>query len=395
MTTKVFEGSLKTIPTDGSRTGSAVVYVYKAADSDPILDELFARRSDLKLRWSHGTSVDDLIGKITATRFLSDRVEVDFRLFETETATKVYEAMLMGAVTEFSVGFRFEESDIYKGEDDRWHVRRAELVEVSAVSAGANRETQLISIKSLGAKTAPADVELRDKIYETLDRYHVVETMRKRYGMTEHEALLAWDATERQPDEIKRMTEQMLREVDNLIARPDWSVDKVKRELAGVEALLVSGKSMDGEKFAGMFDETDNIGELVAAAERYATDPRVRTPDDLRLIVKQDRDHAARMAEAKRRNDQRSLALAIRGPSQVRRVDPRTSRELESDALDADAVDDAESVARVEAEREHWNRERAADAAHEVALRDRVHDGDGETGRSYEYYGAPGRMDKR
>lgn len=146
--TKFYEGTLKTIPTDGSRKGSAIVYVYGAADQDPILDEMFTRRTDLKLRWAHGSSVDDIIGKITQVRFLKDQVEVDFILFDTPAATKVYEAMLTGAVTEFSVGFAFSEDDVYQGEDGRWHVRKAELVEVSAVAAGANRETMLTSIKN-------------------------------------------------------------------------------------------------------------------------------------------------------------------------------------------------------------------------------------------------------
>ena len=151
--TKTLVGELKFMPSDGSRRGSAIVYVYGATDvDDPILDELFALRKDLKLRWMHGNEPDDIIGKITAVRFLSDRVEVDFQLFETPTGEKVYELMLLGGVTEFSVGFSFEESDVYKAKDGRWHARRAELTEVSAVTAGSNRETQLTSIKTLGEK---------------------------------------------------------------------------------------------------------------------------------------------------------------------------------------------------------------------------------------------------
>lgn len=150
MRTKTFTGELKAIPSDGSRRGSAIVYVYGAPDDDPILDKLYARRDDLKLRWAHGIQPEDIIGRITAVRFLKTQVEIDFQLFETPSAEKVYELMLLGGVTEFSVGFNFEEADVYKGEDDRWHVRRAELTEVSAVPAGANRETMLTAIKQLG-----------------------------------------------------------------------------------------------------------------------------------------------------------------------------------------------------------------------------------------------------
>jgi HK97 family phage prohead protease len=150
--TKTLLGTLKAIPSDGSRMGSAIVYVYGAADEDPILDELFALRNDLKLRWAHGIAPEDIIGKITAVRFLETQVEIDFQLFETAKGDEVYELMLLGGVTEFSVGFAFQEKDVYKGEDERWHVKRAELTEVSAVPSGANRETMLTAIKAIDAK---------------------------------------------------------------------------------------------------------------------------------------------------------------------------------------------------------------------------------------------------
>ncbi len=149
MKTKTLSGELKFIPTDGSRTGTAVVYVFKGVDQDPILDELFTRRDDLKLRWNHGLEPGDILGRVTAIRILPDRVEADFKLFETPEADRVYELMLTGGVTEFSVGYTFSEDNVYKAKDGRWHVRRAELTEVSAVSAGANRETMLVSIKSV------------------------------------------------------------------------------------------------------------------------------------------------------------------------------------------------------------------------------------------------------
>ena len=170
MRTKTFAGEIKAIPSDGSRMGSAIVYVYGAPDDDPILDKLFARRDDLKLRWAHGIQPEDIIGRITAVRFLKTHVEVDFKLFDTPQADKVYELMLIGGVTEFSVGFSFEEADVYKGEDDRWHVRSAELTEVSAVPSGANRETMLTAIKMqkagrmISAKNEAALRQARDII---------------------------------------------------------------------------------------------------------------------------------------------------------------------------------------------------------------------------------------
>lgn len=220
--TKVFAGELKAIPSDGSRRGSAIVYVYGAPDDDPILDKLYARRDDLKLRWAHGVNPDDIIGKITAVRFLRDRVEIDFELFQTPQGEKVYELMLLGGVTEFSVGFNFEEADVYKGEDERWHVRKAELTEVSAVPAGANRETMLTAIKALGEKagrtiSAKNEASLKqardiiDSILSTLERQEP-EMMEEMDGKAVEEWLKAEEA-QKTPDAGLKRREELAQQI--------------------------------------------------------------------------------------------------------------------------------------------------------------------------------------
>jgi hypothetical protein len=399
------------------------------------------------------------LGTITDVEVVGTTLVVRGKLDLTNPKSmRVYEGMLAGRINEFSVSWSVPAGGAYE-RDNVTFVTVMELIEVSAVAAGANRGTRLVSVKNAPAtldsepierlsewESVQLQVAVRSLELKAEERYlsdhpaadleparmalaRANDAVRKsrqwRESVARVELAAQEDARESTPAPSSAkaparsvMEKKIDQEIDRLLAggpvrRPapamagaksvvkakssservvSPELERVRRELAEAEAMIASTPPADDNKFAGMFDETDNISELVAAATRYATDARVVTPDDLRMIVKQDRDHIERMAEAKRRNDQRSLALAIRGPSQVRRVDPRTSRELESDALEADAISNAEDVARIEAERENRKRELLADAAIEVSL-SRVDDGD--SSRSYEVYGVPGRLEKR
>jgi HK97 family phage prohead protease len=159
---KYAAADLKTVPSDGTGEFTAIVSTFgPPADSqgDVIADGAFDKSiADWRARgrypavwWSHGTEDPaNAIGIVTSLQttkaglLVSGRLAID----ESDRARIVYEGMLGGRITEFSIGYAVvkehkDKAAGYKVLDE------VELLEISIVWAGANRFTQLLEVKGL------------------------------------------------------------------------------------------------------------------------------------------------------------------------------------------------------------------------------------------------------
>lgn len=152
--------------TDGSGEFEALVYDPDAGDTDGIVItraalesavETFNRRGrDLVLRWSHDLSQPDAaLGVITKVWLDGSRLIVRGKLdLGNDLSVRVYEGMLAGRINEFSISWSAPLDAGVERDGKLFIVGDIELIEVSAVAAGANRGTRLLSIKAATTEAA-------------------------------------------------------------------------------------------------------------------------------------------------------------------------------------------------------------------------------------------------
>lgn len=146
-------------PTDGTGMFTAVVSTFGGAPDadgdiiapgayDQTIADWMTKGALPTLWWMHGYE-DPLnaIGKLTDIRVEGDDLVVDGKLDLTNTrAQTVYEGMLTDKFNEFSIGYAVRAEQKVNGSN---LITDLELLEVSVVFAGANRNTRIVSIKSL------------------------------------------------------------------------------------------------------------------------------------------------------------------------------------------------------------------------------------------------------
>jgi HK97 family phage prohead protease len=170
MRTKFATVRLKTTPTDGSGTFTAIVStiggeadaqndIIAAGAYDKTIREWRAKRNLPTIWWMHGYEDPiNAIGKLTDIRVEGDELLVSGKLdLANVRAQNVYEGMLTGKLNEFSIGYAVRAEHFDKALSANV-ITDLELLEVSVVFAGANRHTELVSVKT-GARNSAADQE--------------------------------------------------------------------------------------------------------------------------------------------------------------------------------------------------------------------------------------------
>jgi HK97 family phage prohead protease len=173
---KTAAATLKTAPTDGSGIFTAIVSTFdREPDTqgdvigpqafDRTIEEWRLNDRDLPIYWNHMYSdPGNAIGIVTSMHAVGHGLLVEGKLdLENGRAQKVYEGMLFGSIAEFSIAYSViaehrEEIPPY-GEVNV--LDEVALLEVSVVTAGANRHTQLLDVKSITAGST-AEVNFED-----------------------------------------------------------------------------------------------------------------------------------------------------------------------------------------------------------------------------------------
>lgn len=170
---QLITAQMKRTPTDGSGRFTALVSTFSStpdSQGDIVLRGAYrdtiaewARRPrKMALWWNHAYSdPGSAIGTVFAMRETEEGLVVEGMLnLSNAKAQHVYEGMLASTVGEFSIGYNVAPED-YETVGDVRYLRRVELLEISVVSMGANRETRLLSVKSAPRPTDPILQRLR------------------------------------------------------------------------------------------------------------------------------------------------------------------------------------------------------------------------------------------
>jgi HK97 family phage prohead protease len=158
---------VKSAPTDGSGRFTALVSTFGGEPDmqgdvvDPgAFDEtikFWRGRGDWPaLLWQHDDSNPaNIMGKVVGMRATAEGLVVDGQLnLKNERAVSLYEALLDGSVNQFSIGYAYEAQDRVEQDDGSYLLKKVEVLEVSFVIAGANRNTRILQIKQASRSNA-------------------------------------------------------------------------------------------------------------------------------------------------------------------------------------------------------------------------------------------------
>jgi HK97 family phage prohead protease len=169
-------------PTDGSGTFQALVSTFGGepdTDGDVIAEGAFAetistayaRRLERKgtnlwpVFWQHRYGDPrNAIGGVTAATEAPEGLLIEGKLdLSNPTAVDVYEGMLADRIREWSIGYAVVRAT--KRGDGVRVLHEVELLEVSAVVAGANRNTRTLAVKAPAPAPAPVPVPVAQHLY--------------------------------------------------------------------------------------------------------------------------------------------------------------------------------------------------------------------------------------
>jgi HK97 family phage prohead protease len=158
--------TVKSAPTDGSGRFTALVSTFggepdlqgDVVDPHAFDDAIkfWRGRGDWPpLLWQHDDSNPaNVVGKVVEMRATKEGLVVDGQLnLKNERAVSLYEAVLDGSINQFSIGYAYEKQDRVEQEDGSYLLTKVEVLEVSFVVAGANRNTRVLEIKQASRRT--------------------------------------------------------------------------------------------------------------------------------------------------------------------------------------------------------------------------------------------------